>query len=161
MRRGYDQPSRNGQRGAALLIVLWTCAVLAALAGEFAIAMRREAESASNFKEEAIARYTAIAAINEAILSVEAFNGKLESTEDDTEKSGRKLSLQDQEEDHPGMKIIRTLIEGRGEWVEGHLYGAAYPDYEVRAVDETGKLPLNANEMDEALLRQILTNLDY
>ena len=149
------------ERGAALLIVLWTFAVLAALAGEFAIAMRREAESASNFKQEALARYTAIAGMNEAILSVEAFNGKLESAEEDVEGSDRRLSLQDQDEEDPGMRIIRTLIEGRGEWVQGHLVGAAYPDYEVRAVDETGKIPLNAGEVDEALLRQIMLNLDY
>jgi general secretion pathway protein K len=158
---GASRPSRKGEQGAALLIVLWTCAVLAALAGEFAIAMRREAESAANFKQEALARYTAIAAINEAILSVDAFNGKVDSTEENPDDSKHKLSFHDQDEEHPGLKVIRTLIEGRGEWVQGHLYGAAYPDYEVRAVDETGKIALNAGEVNENVLQQILLNLGY
>jgi len=162
MQLAHRERCRDTQHGAALLIVLWTFAVLAALAGEFALAMRREAESASNFKQEALARYTAIAAINEAILSIEAFNGKLDIFDDeDVENSKHQLSLHRLDDEHPGLKIIRALIEGRGEWVEGHLFGAPYPDYEVRAVDETGKIAINASEVDEILLRQIMLNLGY
>jgi len=149
------------EHGAALLIVLWTFAVLAALAGEFAIAMRREAESTSNFKEEALARYTAVAGINEAILAVQTFNGKLDQQTDDDQDGKHKFSKHESADEDPGMGLVRTLIEGRGQWVEGRLPGAAYPDYEVRAVDETGKIALNAAEVDEALLRQIVLNLDY
>jgi hypothetical protein len=151
---------RDTERGVALLLVLWTFAVLAALAGEFAIAMRREAQSAANFKQESLARYTAIAGLNEAILSIQAFNGKL-TDDDDEEEEGVGVGSDQRDEEGPGKRLIRTLLEGRGDWVTGHLYGAPYSDYEVRAIDETGKLSLNAPEVDEPLLREILLNLDY
>jgi general secretion pathway protein K len=147
------------QGGAALLIVMWTFAVLAALAGEFAIAMRREAESTRNFKQEAVARYTAFAGLNEAILAISSFNGELGYDEEE-ERLGDRLGETDDEEGD-GLDLIRTLIEGRGEWVKGRLDAASYEEYEVRAVDETGKIPLNASAVDETLLRQIMLNLGY
>jgi hypothetical protein len=150
--------SRDGQSGAALLIVMWTFAVLAALAGEFAIAMRREAESARNFKQETLARYTAFAGLNEAILAISAFNGELGADEEE-ERLGDQLGTDDEEDD--GLDLIRTLIEGRGEWVKGTLDAAPYENYEVRAVDESAKIPLNGRAVDEVLLREIVLNLGY
>jgi hypothetical protein len=179
----------SAERGAALIVVLWTVAVLSALAGEFAIAMRRDAESARNFKQETLARYTAFAGFNEALLAIDAYNGEIpydvEEVDDrrnldadtdrdgdaDTDENGRRSDRgresdgrrRDGElgEDEEELDLIRTLIEGRGEWVEGHFAGAIYPDYEVRTVDETGKIPLNAAAVDEVLLREIVLNLDY
>jgi general secretion pathway protein K len=142
------------------MIVLWTFAVLAALAGEFAIAMRREAESTRNFKQEALAHSTAVAGLNEALLAIEAFNGEL-GYDDEDQKAGlsaKKKRGKDNDESS-GMDLIRTLIEGRGQWVPGHLSGAGYSNYEVRAIDETGKIPLNASGVNETFLRQILVNL--
>src|SRR5262245_38222226 len=100
---------RRGERGVALLVVMWTFAVLAALAGEFAIAMRREAESARNFKQESIARYTAFAGINEAILAISAFNGKL-GPKDEEQRLGDDMG-KNEDEKGAGMDLIRTLIE--------------------------------------------------
>jgi len=155
------RPAHSRERGAALLVVLWTFSVLAALAGEFAIAMRRDAESTRNFKQESTAHYTAFAGINEAILAIQAFNGEL-GYEDEEEDAGLTDNHTGELEDkEAGLKRIRTLIEGRGEWLEGELPGAPYEKYEIRAIDETGKIPLNANEVNEAFLRTIMLNLDY
>ena len=63
---GGREPIR--QRGAALILVLWTFAALTALAGEFARAMRQDAQSTRNFKEETVSHYIAVAAINDCLL---------------------------------------------------------------------------------------------
>jgi hypothetical protein len=158
---------RSGEKGAALMMVLWTFAVLAALAGEFAIAMRREAESTRNFKEEMFARYTAFAGINEAILEISAYNGELgygdeeERLGDDLAGKNGKKGKNGKDDENDALDLIRTLIEGRGEWIKGHLSHAPYENYEVRTVDETGKIPLNAQAVDEILLRKIMVNLGY
>ena len=79
--RGVARTAR--ERGAALILVLWTFAALTALAGEFARAMREDAQSTKNFKEETISHYVAIAAINEALLAIETYNGQIPVDADD------------------------------------------------------------------------------
>ena len=79
--RGVARTAR--ERGAALILVLWTFAALTALAGEFARAMREDAQSTKNFKEETISHYVAIAAINEALLAIETYNGQIDVNADD------------------------------------------------------------------------------
>jgi general secretion pathway protein K len=129
------------QRGVALLVVVWTFAVLAVIAAEFARAMHDEAMSTRNFKESALARNTAIAGINEAILALRARRqneGQLEEmeTEDD-------------------LDPIRSLSQGDGSWVEATWRGKPY---EVRVIDEAGKLSLN--RLDSAALLEIFLNLE-
>ncbi len=149
---------RSSQSGAALILVLWTFAVLSALAAEFARAMREEAQSALNFKQETLAHYVAVAAINEALLALQAYNGELEvdSQEPDGEVTRTTEALD--EEEAQRLQPIRTLLQGTGAWVEGSFGDARY---EVRAIDESGKVPINAPQVEEQLLQRILLNLGY
>ncbi len=107
------------QSGAALLMVMWTFAILAVLAGEFARAMREEAQSTLNFKLETDAHYIAIAGLNEALLAAVALNGKVDTVE--SEATGEH-ELGDEEED-AGLAAGRRLMLGRGDWVEGEFDG--------------------------------------
>lgn len=145
---------RSVQRGAALLMVLWVFAVVSVLAGEFARAMRQEAQSTLNFKQETVAHYTAIAALNEALLTLVTYNGKVDSEESDA------VGEHDLDEDDRdrAMSDIRALVGGRGRWVEGRFDDSAY---EVRVQDETGKISLNSNALDEENLGIILENLGF
>ncbi len=131
------------QRGAALILVLWTFAVLTVLATEFARAMRDDALATRNFKQETSAHYTAIAAMNEVLLALMA-----RRTAGDIEERG----VEDEELIDP----VETLNYGDGVWVQGRFAGI---DYEVRAVDEAGKIGINA--ATEEVLDLVFQNLGY
>lgn len=143
---------RRRQSGAALLMVLWTFAVVSVLAGEFARAMREDAQSTVNYKNETLAHYTAIAGLNEALLAIVAHNGKVDTIE--SEATGEH-DLDDEDIDE-GDRIARRLLLGRGDWIDGKFDGQ---DYQVRVFDETGKISLNAEVLDEGNLPIILENL--
>jgi type II secretory pathway component PulK len=160
--------SKRAQTGAALLLVLWTFAVLSVLAAEFARAMRQEAEATRYFKEETSAHYVAIAGLNEAILAIDTYRGENldDQSDDDADEGdeGSGPSVNDQgnglgsDQQDAWMEPIRTLLNGQGAWVKETFDGV---DYEVRAVDETGKIAINAREVDEVVLGRILENLGY
>lgn len=135
---------RRGQSGVALILVLWTFAAVAVLAAEFARAMHDEAASTRNFKESERARMVAIAGISEAILALKADRreGTLQDAQQDADVN---------EADDP----VRSMSHGDGQWVEASFQG--HP-YEVRAIDEAGKLSLNL--IDGQLLRTVFTNLE-
>ncbi len=130
----------RGQRGVALLLVVWTFAMLAVLAAEFARAMRDEAASTRNFKEGTVARYLAMAGISEAILALRANREQAEQIE--------------KAEDDQNLDPVRSLAQGDGQWVKAEFNGKAY---QVRVLDEGGKIGLNA--VDDSTLRLLLTNL--
>ena len=134
--------NRRRQRGVALILVLWTFAAVAVLAAEFARAMHDEAASTRNFKESTRARMVAIAGINEVILALRA---------DRRQALSRLETVEDEEDTDP----VRSLSHGDGQWVEAAFGGHRY---EVRVVDEAGKLGLN--QIDGVLLRAIFANLD-
>jgi len=140
------------QSGAALLMVLWIFAVVSVLAGQFARAMREEAQSTLNYKNETIAHYTAIAGINEVLLAISTRNGKVDTVESDA-TGERQL---DEEEEDQGESTVRRLLLGRGDWVDAKFDGQSY---QVRVFDETGKISLNAEALDESNLSIILENL--
>jgi hypothetical protein len=166
------------QKGAALILVLWTFAALSVLAAEFARAMRQEAQSVLNFKEQSLSHYTAIAGLNEAILAILTYNGEIEIIDDDfgddddddpadddddeadDRRKGKKKDHGNAEEvdEDDRLRVIRQLIEGRGDWVEATFNGRAY---EVRVFDEAGLIPLNANDLEEEALFKIMENLEY
>jgi hypothetical protein len=163
---------RKRERGAALLLVLWTFAVLTVLAAEFARAMRQDAQSTINFKQETIAHYTAIAGLNEAILAIQTYNGDVEIDEDrdgilDDDEEDDDLG-EDEEDDEggddedgdedDGLDVVRELLAGRGQWVDATFGGRSY---QVRVVDETGRISLNNERLDETMLQAILENLGY
>jgi general secretion pathway protein K len=170
---------RASQSGAAMIVVLWTFAVMSVLAAEFARAMRQEAQAVLNFKQETVAQYTALAGINEAILAIVTYNGDIEVADD--ESLGDSIDDNDDDEDDDDdeadeaddgedandataqdederLWAIRRLVQGRGEWVQARFNGRLY---EVRAFDESGKIPLNAADLEENALRRILENLGW
>jgi len=122
-------------------VVVWTFAVLAVLAAEFARAMHDEAMSTRNFKESAIARNTAMAGINEAILALIARR--------------KHEGMFEKMEDEENLDPIRSLSQGDGTWVEANWRGK---NFELRVVDEAGKLALN--HLSSAQIAQILYNLE-
>ena len=172
-----DCASPTRQRGVALLLVLWTFALLSVLAAEFARAMREDAQSTINFKQETVAHYIAVAGVNEAILAIQTYNGDIEVDEDrdgifdddeddpdSDEDEDEELSDGDEQgknkrkDEDDGLETVRSLIAGRGDWVDAAFRGTSY---QVRVTDETGKISLNNARLDEAMLQAILENLDY
>src|SRR6185369_3773354 len=132
------------QRGVALILVLWTLAALAVLAAEFARAMHDEAASTRNFKESTHGRLVALAGINEVILALKA---RREAPEDQIESQN--------DIDNPDQ--VRSLPQGDGQWVKATFRGNAY---EVRVLDEAGRIPLNSSKTDATLLRLIFDHLE-
>ena len=135
-------------------MVMWTFAILAVLAGEFARAMREEAQSTLNFKLETEAHYVAIAGLNEALLAAMTLNGKMDTEESD---ATGEHELDDEKEDE-GLTAARRLLLGRGDWVDGDFDGHRY---QVRFFDEAGKLSLNSDALDESNLKIIIGNLGF
>jgi general secretion pathway protein K len=136
------RPARRGERGVALILVLWTFAAVAVLAAEFARAMHDEAASTRNFKESAQGRFLAIDGLHEAILAIRA--ARHEQVVDE--------ELVDEELD---PDPVRSLSHGDGQWVKASFRG--HP-YEVRVIDESGKFSLNA--LDVQTMLTIFDNLE-
>ncbi len=167
------------QAGVALVLVLWTMAVLVALAGEFARAMRQEAQSTQYLKQSTTAQYQAIAGLNEAILAVVSYNGELdediagedddgepaEDAEDGDESSADSTESQSEEDEEQSLAPILSLLEGRGQWIRFPMVpqrDAAPVEVELRATAENGKIPINATSVvDSVFLKQIMLNLGY
>jgi general secretion pathway protein K len=132
---------RRGQRGVALILVLWTFAVVAVLAAEFARAMRDEAVSTRNFRESTRARLVAIAALNEVFLAMQ--------------KDREQAERVDISEEEKLADPVHSLSYGDGQWVPASFRGRPY---EVRVVDEAGKIGLN--QVDATTLRVMFENLE-
>lgn len=136
--------SRRSQRGVALILVIWTFAVLTVLAGEFARAMRDDAMATRNFKHETIAHYICVAGINEVVMAL--LTRRENGTEDDEFTT----------DDQAPLGPLTTLSLGTGEWVEAVFNGVTY---EVRVTDEWGRLGLN--NVTEVVLEEVFYNLGY
>src|SRR5437773_6739679 len=67
---------RRGERGVALLLVLWVFMILGVLALDFARYMRDDAMAALNFADETRGYYLALAGINRAIYDAERAHEK-------------------------------------------------------------------------------------
>ena len=137
MNAADDRRRDGGERGVALLMVLWIFMVLTVLVAEFSRSMRDDAVAAQNVAEEVQARGVAIAGMNTAIYRT------LKMRE---QHGGDDEADLDQEEEE------RWLPDGT--WHNGQ-YGAG--TYAVRMIDEGGKISLY--RPDEALLRRIFQNL--
>ena len=133
----------RSQSGVALVLVLYTFAILAGLAGECARAMRDDALSTRNFKLETIGHYVAIAAINEVVLALQNLRAQ-----GDLDEGGA-------EEDEE-LDPLDMLNFGDGQWVDGTYNGY---DYEVRIIAEGGKVGLN--DVTPEILRLMFLNLEY
>lgn len=136
--------TERSESGVALVLVLLTFSIIGVLAGEFARAMREDATSTRNFKQETVAHYVALAGINEAILAIQSTRAL----------SGRRPDLRAAEQ--PVRGPIRTLLDADGAWVKATFNGH---QYQIRATDEAGLISLN--EADDRALREIMLNLGY
>jgi general secretion pathway protein K len=124
----------KGERGIALLMVIWIFMILSVLSAEFSRAMRDDAIATQNLAEEIQARGVALAGMNRAIYRL------LESRQNQTEDTD------------PNAVPVDTpppwLPDGR--WHEEPYWGGTYG---VRMIDEGGRISLN--RADEALLRKV------
>ncbi len=164
----WSSALRRSDSGVALVLVLWTFAVLTVLAGEFARAMRLDAEATRTFKQSTIARYAAMGAINEALLAITSYNGELDedlgADDEDEGTGGETTGSVPQEDEDEGLEPVLTLLEGRGDPVTVPVVpadGEEPIEVELRALSEDGKIPINSLRVDETVLRLVLTNLGY
>ncbi|MFQ5353148.1 MAG: general secretion pathway protein GspK [Candidatus Binatia bacterium] len=135
----------GGESGVALILVVLTFAVLAVMAGEFARAMREEALSVANFKREGIAHYVAVAGVNEVLMLLHERRGKQRANSQDG-------GGEEEREFDP----LDVLVQADGQWLEARFDGSPY---EVRVIDEGGRLSLNDTDRD--VIEDILFNLGY
>jgi len=127
-----------GERGFALLIVLWIFVVLFAIGAEFAQGMRDNATATRNFAEETQSYYLATAAANRT------FYRALRARDEGIFGATPEELGEDQV----------PLVQTDGEWHREEMWGA--PVW-VRVTDEGGKISLNTSQ--ENLLRLVLKNL--
>ncbi len=131
---------RRGERGVALLLVLWIFVILGVLAMDFARYIRDDAMAAVNFSEETRAYYLALAGMNRTIFDADrarerAAPGAIAQPVD-----------AESDDDEP--------LPADGQWHDGEFAGGHYT---VRMTDEGGRLSLN--KIDDALLTRVITNL--
>ncbi len=141
---------RRGERGVALLLVLWVFMVLGVLGLDFARYMRDDAMASVNLAEETRGYYLALAGMNAAIYDAER---RREQNAPGTPAAAATAArqgphtLDDDDEDEP-------LVPIDGQWHEGEFAGGRWA---VRMTDEGGRISLNKAE--EVLLRRVFTNL--
>ena len=131
---------RRGERGVALLLVLWIFVVLGVLAMDFARYIRDDAMAAVNFSEETRAYYIALAGMNRTIFDADRARERA--------APGAVAQPVDAESDDD------EPLPADGQWHDGEFAGGHYT---VRMTDEGGRLSLN--KIDDALLTRVITNL--
>lgn len=132
----------KGERGAVLLVVLWTLIVLMVMALQLGQSMRIEGMTTDTYQHEVKAYYLAVAGLNRALYHVLV-----------AESQGRTLlSLQSSVEIEPEPADV--WIRADGTW-----YGEEFGEggYRVRVSDEGAKI--NLNQVDEVVLKQGFLNL--
>ena len=120
----------GGERGVALIAVLWIFIFLFVVAFEFSTAAREEASAAYRFHEETEGYYLALAGFERGLYDF----------------------LNQQSGAGPITAAKTDLLDGA--WREQQLGTGTY---RVRFVDEAGKI--NLNRATEATLRRVFTNL--
>ncbi len=131
-----------GERGIALLLVLWVIVFLAFICAEFSWTMRTETSTAANFKEGSQAYYAAEAGVNRAIIELlRAAASSRSSVFADSEG--------DEEPDGPG----ENPGDADGAYDELQLWVAGGGPYrfelgdffcEVSVIDENNKVNINS-----------------
>jgi general secretion pathway protein K len=133
---GSQVSSRLGERGLALLIVLWIFIFLFVVAFDFTSSVREEGMAAQRYADESEGYYLALAGFEETLYRLLNQPASLGQTR---AAGSRPLESQD-------------LVDGT--WREKD-FGAG--SYRVRLIDESGKI--NINRADEGTLRRVLTYL--
>ncbi len=156
-----EPPRRRGERGVALLLVLWIFMMLGVLALDFARYMRDDAMASVNLADETRGYYLALAGMNRAIFDAERRREKNGAAappgtaaaalqgrgQGQGQGQGPHTLDQDEEDDEP-------LVPVDGQWHEGDFADGRWA---VRMIDESGRLSLNKS--DEVVLRRVITNL--
>lgn len=130
--RGPAAEGAGGQRGVALIVVLWIFIFLFVVAFEFSTAAREEASAVHRFGEEAAGYYLAVAGF----------------------QRGLHMYLNRQGVPAQALEPKEDLFDGA--WREERLGEGVL---RVRLVDEGGKI--NLNRASEEILRRIFTNLGF
>lgn len=143
---------RRGERGVALLMVLWVFMILGVLALDFARYMRDDAMAAVNFADETRGYYVALAGINTTIFEAQQAREETNAAtaaaaSGGAAAAGAEPNTLDDEEN-------QRRVPPDGEWHES-TFGEAR--YAVRMVDEASRIALN--KVDDVLLTQIVTTL--
>jgi len=125
-------PALGGERGVALVLVLWIFIFLSVVAFEFSAAMREEAAAAQRFDDETQGYYLAVAGFERGLYEFLTQQGNPTTSPQGAQKA--------------------DLFDGH--WLEQDL-GAGR--FRVRLVDESGKI--NINRVGEDTLRRVFTNL--
>jgi general secretion pathway protein K len=129
--RSLNKSKLGGDRGVALIIVLWIFIFLFVVAFEFSTAAREEGSAAYRFNEETEGYYLAVAGFERGL-----YNFLSQQTNTVAQAQAQKNDLFD------------------GEWREENLGAGAL---RVRLVDEGSKI--NINRVNEETLRRVFTNL--
>lgn len=132
----------KGERGAVLLVVLWTLVVLMVMALQLGQSMRLEGITTDTYQQEVKAYYLAMAGLNRALYHILM-----------AESQGRTLlSLQSSVEVEPDPADV--WIRADGTWYSEEFGEGGY---RVRVSDEGAKI--NLNQVDEVRLKQVFLNL--
>ncbi len=141
---------RRGERGVALLLVLWIFMILGVLALDFARYMRDDAMASVNLADETRGYYLALAGMNRAIFDAQRRrekNGPAAPPGTAAAALQGPHTLDEDEDDEP-------LVPVDGQWHEGDFAGGRWA---VRMIDETGRISLN--KANEPVLQRVVTNL--
>ena len=128
---GVHNAEFGGQRGVALIVVLWIFIFLFVVAFEFSTAAREEASAAHRFSEETAGYYLAVAGFERGLYDLLKRQGGA-----------------------PAQAKAQNDDPFDGAWREESLSAGVF---RVRLVDEAGKI--NINRVNEETLRRIFTNL--
>ena len=150
----------NNARGIVLIIVLWVLMMLMVLAGEVARSARIEGLTTDVYQQEVSTYYLAIAGIHRALYTLlraqqqgrSMLNPGMFGQQFGAFGGGQQGGQFGQEEQKP----MDVWMRGDGQWKQEEFGEGGYW---VRVVDESGKL--NLNQVDEATLRQVFTNLNF
>ena len=133
----------KSERGAVLLVVLWTLIILTVMALELGRSMRLEGMTTDTYQQEAKAYSLAVAGLNRALYHFLI-----------AESQGRTLlSLQSSVEVEPEPADV--WIRADGTWYSEEFGEGGY---RTRVSDEGAKI--NLNRVDEITLKQAFLNLD-
>lgn len=141
------------QRGVALLVVLWVVVLLLAMVNDFSSSMRLEALGTSNYKDEAVAYYLALAGKENALALLAGRKEDEDNGDGAWVDDGEGLFFKKFDTEAGGTEsIIASTDERRGRR-EGYLLGSGW--YGFLLGDEGGKINLNtvSREVLVALLR--------
>ena len=161
LRRETERPSRRrrSERGVALLLVIWVFIVLFVVVLDFASSMRDDGLATSNLADETRAYYVALAGFNRFIYDMLR---ELEENPDALElDEDFDLEDIDEEDFEDNFEAGDVELDGfsvasftDGEWHPGQFGGGSY---EVRMLDEGGKISLN--RASEGLLLRVVRRL--